>query len=293
MTGSTNPTGYSSSAYYGTGYPSGADTLFGGSALLLHATVDLGLSAVQRLRRSRLEPGPRGCPAQHLGLDRWGGALAALAASVPALLYGYQLVGSIEEAAAAVMLLALGALVVEHREWLGREPLRALPCALVLAAGISALGVGFGAWGLAGCVVLLGVLLVRARAERTRVLLRRSAGTLAVGAVAALAAAWPTWLHVSNSLKIAENIASTGNPGNLQKPLKWTQLFGVWLQDSYRDVPVGAERLLTYALVAVALAACAIGALQLLRRRRYALAGMALRDAARLARAERRCDDVG
>jgi hypothetical protein len=262
------------SAYYGTGYPSGADTLFGGSALLLHAPLIWAFQPFNGFVLA-LGTGPAWLLARRFGLQYWRAALAALAATVPALVYGYQLVGSIKELTAAVVLLTLGALVAGQRHWLAREPRRALPCALVLAGGISALGIGFGAWGLASCVVLLGVLLLRARSastEQRHELLRRSAGTAAAGTAAVLVAAWPTWLHLSNSLQIAENIASTGNPGNLQTPLKWTQAFGVWLQDSYRDVPVGAERLLTYALVAVALAACVLGALQLLRRRRYTLA---------------------
>lgn len=262
------------SAYYATGYPSGADTLFGGSALLLHAPLIWAFQPFNGFVLA-LGTGPAWLLARRFDLRYRLAALAALAATVPALLYGFELVGSIKELTAAVMLLTLGGLIVEHRNWLAREPLRALPCALVLAAGISALGVGFGAWGLAGCAVLLGVLLIRARsarAEQAHELLRRSAGTVAAGAAAVLLAAGPTWLHISNSLHIAESIASTGNPGNLQTPLKWTQVFGVWLQDSYRDVPVGAARLLTYALVAIALGACARGALQLLRLRRYALA---------------------
>ena len=69
--------------YYGTGYPSGADTLFGGSALLLRLPLIWafqpfnGLDARARLRAP---PGcsraPPGCAA------RWA-ALAALSATVP------------------------------------------------------------------------------------------------------------------------------------------------------------------------------------------------------------------
>ena len=64
--------------YYDTGYPSGADTLFGGSALLLRAAADLGLPAVQRASCSRLAAGPAlGARPPDAGC---AGAWAALAA---------------------------------------------------------------------------------------------------------------------------------------------------------------------------------------------------------------------
>jgi hypothetical protein len=56
-------------------------------------------------------------------------------------------------------------------------------------------------------------------------------------------------------------------------PLKWTQAFGVWLHSSYKEAPVGLAGTVTYVLIALTLAACLLGALQLLRARRFALAG--------------------
>ena len=52
------------------------------------------------------------------------------------------------------MILTLGALVVAHRQWLGGGARRAIPFGLVVAAGISALGVAFAAWALAAALVL-------------------------------------------------------------------------------------------------------------------------------------------
>ena len=68
-------------------------------------------------------------------------------------------------------------------------------------------------------------------------------------------------------------IASTANPGNLRAPLKWTQAFGIWLHGSYRESPSGAALGATDALIGLAFAACLLGALQLVRRRQWALAG--------------------
>jgi hypothetical protein len=256
--------------YYGTGYPSGADTLFGGSALLLGLPLIWAFQPFCGLILA-LGSGPAWLIARRFGLPGGWAALAAFTATLPAIVYGYELIGSIKELVAVVMLLSLGALLAEHRSWLGRAPQRVLPCALVLAGGVSALGVGFGAWAFAVGAVLLAVLLADSRGVRIN---KRTAalGVLA-GAGALLIAAWPTWRHVLQSLNVAQSISSTANPGNLHEPLKWTQAFGIWLRGSYKQAPVGAAGAVTYALIAVTLIACLLGALQLLRLRRFALAG--------------------
>jgi hypothetical protein len=256
--------------YYATGYPSGADTLFGGSALLLRLPLIWAFQPFNGFVLA-LAAGPAWLLARATGLRGAWAALAALSASVAALVYGYELIGSIKELTAAVMLLTLGALVVEHPRWLVGGPRRALPGALVLAAGVSALGVGFGAWGLAVAAVLLAALIGALRDGSCRP--RGALLTVLAGAFALLVAAWPTWSHVSASLDVAQSIASTANPGNLRAPLKWTQAFGVWLHGSYKESPSGAALAATDALIAVAFAACLLGALALLRRRRWALAG--------------------
>jgi hypothetical protein len=76
---------------------------------------------------------------------------------------------------------------------------------------------------------------------------------------------------VSASLNVAQNIASTGNAGNLPAPLKGTQVFGVWLRGSYKQPPAGVWQVLTVALIVVVAGCCVLGALQLLRSRRHAL----------------------
>jgi hypothetical protein len=257
-------------SYYATGYPSGADTLFGGSALLLRLPLIWAFQPFNGFVLA-LAAGPAWLLARAAGLRGAWAALAALAASVAALVYGYELIGSIKELTAAVMLLTLGALVVAHPRWLTRGARRALPCALVLAAGVSALGVGFGAWGLAVAAVLLAALVGALRDGRARP--RDALLTVLAGALVLLAAAWPTWTHISASLNVAQNIATTANPGNLSAPLKWTQAFGIWLHGSYKESPSGAALTATDVLIGLAFAACLLGTLQLLRRRQWALAG--------------------
>jgi hypothetical protein len=257
-------------AYYGTGYPSGADTLFGGSALLLGLPLIWAFQPFCGLVLA-LGSGPAWVIARRCGLRGGWAALAAFVATVPAIVYGYELIGSVKELVAVVMLLTLGALLAVHPGWLARSPLRSAPCALVLAAGVSALGVGFGAWALAAGAVLLVALVHGVRGGRIDA--RAAWASAALGGLVLLLAAWPTWRHVSQSLHVTQGIASTANPGNLHEPLKWTQAFGVWLRGSYKQQPVGAAGVATYALIAITLAACLLGALQLLRLRRFALAG--------------------
>ncbi len=256
--------------YYGTGYPSGADTLYGGSSLLLGLPLIWTFQPFNAAMLA-LASGPAWELSRRAGLRGAGAALAALVATIGALVYGYELVGSIKELVALAMLLALGVLVVAHRAWLARGARRALPFALALAAGVSALGAGFGAWGLAAALVLLVTLIGGVR--EGRIAPRAAIVTVTAGALALLVAAWPTWHRISASLHVAQAIASTGNSGNLQAPLKWTQAFGVWLHASYKQAPSGRWATLTDLFVAAAVAACVFGAGYLLARRRFALAG--------------------
>jgi hypothetical protein len=74
-------------------------------------------------------------------------------------------------------------------------------------------------------------------------------------------------------LKVAQAIASTSNSGNLHSPLRPSQLFGVWLDGSYKLLPTGGALTLTIVLIALALILVVVGVGNLVRARRYALAG--------------------
>jgi hypothetical protein len=256
--------------YYNTSYPSGADTLFGGSSFLLRLPLIWAFQPFNAFMLSSAV-GPAWLLARRMGLQGTWAALAALTAVTPALVYAYELFGSVKEITALPMILALGCLVATHREWLSGPPRRALPFALLLAGGVSALGVAFGAWALVaaavpGTVLAADMLVRRAPARRTLTLVLAAALTL-------LVAAWPTWDQLGGSLKVAQDIASTSNPGNLSSPLRAIQVFGVWLGGSYKLAPKGAALAATHGLVALALIAAVLGAAHLLRRRAYALAG--------------------
>jgi hypothetical protein len=273
--------------YYNTYYPSGSDTLFGASAFLLGLPL---IWAFQPFNAFMLATaaGPAWLLMRRVGLDGGWAALAALSATVAALVYGYELIGSIKEITSLGMILTLGALVTLHRRWLCGRAAGAIPFALAAAAGVSSLGVGFGAWVLAAAVVLAAVMAGDIAAEPQRAILagvaggdvaaqprpaRRALGLIGVGALVIGIAALPTWAEVSGSLRIAQNIASTANPGNLLEPLRAVQVFGVWVWGSYKNPPVGGDLTITAVLIAVAVAAAAAGAIRVLRARDYVLAG--------------------
>ena len=258
------------SGYYdSSSYPSGADTLFGGSALLLGLPL---IWAFQPFNAFMLATavGPAWMIARRLGLGDRLAALAALSAVLSAIVYAYELFGSIKEVVALPLILSLGALLVVHREWLNRGRSSAVPFALLLAAGVSALGVAFGVWALVGGIVagtILGRELLLEGGRRAS----EAVGMLAAAALALLLAAWPTWRDLAGSVKVAQNIATTGNSGNLRSPLRAIQALGIWLGGSYKLAPHGAALVATHVLIAVACVLALLGAVQLLRRRMFAL----------------------
>jgi hypothetical protein len=255
--------------YYNTSYPSGADTLFGGSALVMRLPLIWAFQPFTAFMLA-LAAGPAWLLARAIRLDRAWAALAALTAVLPALVYAYELLGSVKEITALSMLLTLGCLVVVHRSWLGGAPARAIPFALVLGGGVSALGVAFCAWALAAVAVLAIVLAGDLSARRLRV--GNTIALVAAAALALLVAAWPTWVDASGSLRVAQSIATTSNAGNLHAPLRVVQVLGVWLRGSYKLSPAGTALAATDIAIAIAIAAALLGAVDIVRHRAYALA---------------------
>lgn len=257
-------------AYYAASYPSGSDTLLGGSAFLLRAPLIWAFQPFNAFMLA-VASGPAWVLARRLGLAGGWAALAALSAVVPALVYGYELVGSVKEIVALTMILTLGALVALHARWLRGAPTGVIPLALVIAGGASALGVGFGAWVLAAAAVLSVVAVGDVMTDRRHA--RQLLPMVAVGGVVILVGALSTWVDLSGSLHVAKGIASTSNPGNLQAPLRPVQALGTWLVDGYQQIPAGGRLELSYAIAALTLAAAVVGALRVVYLGEYALAG--------------------
>jgi hypothetical protein len=256
-------------AYYNTSYPSGADTLLGGSTFLLGLPLIWTFQPFTAFMLATAV-GPAWVLARRLGLKPGWAAAAALTVALPALVYGYELVGSVKEIVALPLILSMGALVAIHRQWLWGSGRRAIPFALLVAAGVAALGVAFGTWALAAAIVLAGVAIVDLTQREQSA--RRLGSLAAVCGLMLLVGAWPTWADLSGSLHVAEVIASTSNPGNLHSPLHPTQLLGIWLGGNYEQLPTGVALTLTSILVALGLLVALLGVGYLVRARRYALA---------------------
>jgi hypothetical protein len=254
--------------YYNVGYPSGADTLFGSSSILMGLPLIWTFQPFNGLMLA-LAAGPAWLLARRVGLRAPCAALAAVIVTVPALVYGYELLGSVKEVTVLCQILTLGVLAIEHRRWLNGRARGVLPFAVVTAAGVSVLGVGFGVWPLAAAIVP-AVVLARALASGAA-RASRALSLVALGIAVALVAALPTWVNFSGSLHVAKAIASTSNPGNLHKPLGSLQVLGVWLRGSYKQSPTGASLDATHVLIGLTIAAGVLGALWLLRRRQFAL----------------------
>ena len=280
-----NSSGQYLNAYYNTSYPSGADTLFGGSAFLLGVPLIWAFQPFNAFMLA-LATGPAWVLVRRIGLEGWLAALATLTITLPALVYGYELIASVKEITALPLILALGALVVLHPRWLRGPPFGVVPFALVAAAGVSALGIAFGAWVLTAAVVLAAIVIRDVASGHTEsgetasrdavpnrsTTVRGALLLVAAGLLVAFVAALGTWLDVSGSLQVAKNIASTSNPGNLQNPLRSVQILGTWLVGSYKHVPAGGRLELSYALASIALAGALIGAAYVVYSKAYALA---------------------
>jgi hypothetical protein len=254
--------------YYNSNYPSGADTVFGASTLLM------GLPLIWTFQPFNAfvlasATGPAWLLARACGLSRALAAVAALTAVVGALVYAYELFGSIKEITALGMILALGALIALQGRWVRSAGRGVIPFALIVAAGVSALGVAFGVWALLSATVLVPSLLVGVR--RGGVARGRVLATVALGLLAVFVAALPTWTSAGGSVQVAQGIASTSNPGNLVHALRAIQLFGIWLGGSYKLEPGGTAAVFTHVLVLLALAGVLLGVWQLVRLRALAL----------------------
>jgi hypothetical protein len=285
--------------YYNASYPSGADTLLGGTSFLTSLPLVWTFQPFTAFALATAV-GPAWVLVRRVGLGRAWAAVAALTMTVPALVYAYELIGSIKEIVALPLILSMGALVVEHRRWLWKGTRGAIPFALIIGAGVGVLGVAFGTWALAAAAVLVIVAIAelgRARRGGTQHHTQvgpmplgalgagpsrdlrigvpsagRLVGLLVGGALVLLVGAWPTWTNLSGSVAAAEGIASTSNPGNLHSPLRPTQLLGVWLGGSYKIVPSGLALTLTSVLVGLVLLAVLWGWGNAVRARRYELA---------------------
>lgn len=259
--------------YFGTRYPGGGQTLLGGGSRLVDTPA---IWLYQPLLSMLLAfcAAPLYFLARAASMARPAAAVAAVAASAPALVYAYAQMGAIKELAVLPFVLTLGPVLVLSGRWLGRGPRGALLPAVVGAAGIGAIGLAFVPW--LGATLLVGAVLLATGAGRDRVGVRAIGTWVAAFAVALVLLALPTFGPLGDSLSLAKSLSTTNavavaDPGNLLRPLQRSQLAGIWLGGSHRvDPPEHKD--LTYALIGIAFAAALLGAAFLIRRRQWALA---------------------
>lgn len=174
-------------------------------------------------------------------------------AAQAALLFGFSLWGGIKELAAAWIVAVVAALA---EVWLrGDRGLRALvPLAVASAAGLQILSVG-------GLVWLAPLLVVFAAGLRRVGYFAIAAGVLALPAIVY----GYEFLHPA----VGGVLTSQEELGNLVEPLSWLQFFGIWPAGDFRLDPDKLEA--TYVLIAVLVAAAAIGLGFAWRRRAWGL----------------------
>jgi hypothetical protein len=259
--------------YFGLQYPTGGQTLLGGSGRLVgtdriwlyHPFISLLLAFCTPTLYFL---------ARNATLPRALAAAGALLASAPALVYAYALMGAIKELTALPFVLLLGAVLLVLPRLLDIGWRGVLVPALVGAAGIGAIGFAFLPW--FGATALAGLALVLAGSRRDLRQTRPLVAWTAALALALVVLAIPTFGPLTESIELAEsfstsNAAAVADPGNLVRPLLEQQVFGIWLGGAHRVDPDGniAE---TYFLIGVAAVAAVLGIAFLMRSRRWSLA---------------------
>jgi hypothetical protein len=268
--------------YFGNGYPSGGHTVLAGVGWLSGQDLLWLYSPFQAVELA-LTALVLAFLAARSGLGRAAASVTGAIAAVPALVYSYALMGSIKELTALPMLMLMGGLVVlahDRRREFGVRSL--LPFAVAAAAALGAIGLAAAPWVACFGLALLVVVAMGAgereeatgpTAAKRREPLRALAACGILGAGIALLAL-PTVGPLSRSLTLAKavsgsNPAAVADPGNLLRPLKFVQTFGVWLGETHRLDPRYFNQ--TYLLVGVVVACALLGLVWLVRGRAWSL----------------------
>ncbi|MGO9960230.1 MAG: hypothetical protein ACLP50_30365, partial [Solirubrobacteraceae bacterium] len=265
--------------YWGTGYPSGGQVLLaatgwlsGQSLLWLYFPFQVFALALTALAAVFL--------AERAGLSRFAAAFAGWIASVSALVAAYTMMGSIKELTALPLLLMMGGCVVIAPSLVRAGFRGAVPFAVAAAGAIGAIGLSAVAWigafaiaALGFSLPALGSLLRRLKVGRVR---RTIAGASLYGVALValiLVLATPTVTRLASSLQTSLELSGSSSlandPGNLLRPLRFVQVFGIWLGPSHRVDPEYTNE--TYAFIGVAMACFVLGVLRLARRRAWPL----------------------
>ena len=134
------------------------------------------------------------------------------------------------------------------------------------AAAIGAVGLVAGVW-LAPVALAALVLAVRRDQQRYTATLAQAGTFVAVLAFLSL----QSLAQARAYLEVAQDtVTSQQEFGNLLGPLRYAQMFGVWLVGDYRQRPEGRNEHLTYALIGIVILAAVLGVIWAVRRRAWA-----------------------
>ncbi len=269
--------------YGGAGYPTGGQVLLAASGWLTGQNL-LWLFFPFQVFALALTGLVLSYVAHRAGLPKWASAFTGWIAPASALVASYAMMGSIKELTALPLLMLLGASLVSAREHLRLGVRGTVPFALAAGGAVAAIGPAAVAWigvfGVGALAFALPVLLhSRRRPARdssgisTGSIVTTGAGALVLLAVLSLPTLTRLGVSVSKAVSLSgSDPAAANDAGNLLRPLKWVQAFGVWLGPSHRIDPKYPGE--TTALIAVAILCFVLGVFWLVRRRRWAVLGL-------------------
>jgi hypothetical protein len=187
-------------------------------------------------------------------------AAAAILAAQPAVLFGYALWGGIKELAGAWLLALIAALL----PWtLERGARAAIPLGAAAATLVCVLSLPGGVWLFPALLAAAALAYLGPR----RALVSKTAVLVAASTVLAV----PSFVAAASWLSHLSAFGKESELGNLIGPLSGLQLFGVWVSGDFRVRPHHYLAWATYILVAVVLAAGALGLWWAWQRRSWAL----------------------
>lgn len=204
-----------------------------------------------------------------VGLRPVWAAIAGVLAAVPALVYAFQLQGSIKEVVLSPCLIAASLMLLNDEL---RATLRRLAVfgAVCLGSTFAVIGLGAFAWA-APFGLAYAVFYTRSR-ESTRGWRTFFAAVGVLGLVVAVASI-PKLANIQDEIRSARglsqsNTALAADPGNLLQPIAKQQAVGVWIGGSHRVTPNFSSQ--TNTLIKIALALCFLGLIALAREQRWA-----------------------
>lgn len=249
------------SYYVDNAYPAGGATALGSVARLVGADVAWTFQPFLAGLLALLTFAIAGLVEPALG-SRRRAALVALIAAQPATLVAFTMQGSLKEIAVAAMLATLAALV-PAAAGSDKGPRAAVPLGIAAGACVGALGPSAAIWILP---LLAGWVALAYGAGRSPGQLAAAGGVVVL--VAVLAAS-QTLVLLETATSVATSVASTGEVGNLLRPLDLDQSIGVWLTGDFRVAPTGIALFATRVVEAFVLGAAAFGVAWCIARRAW------------------------